>query len=80
MNETKDSSDLRAKEDELKKRKFAAILTLIKNLGDSIASTQLLGWPQKYLGFEFNDGYVGLGGLTSGLIGIYTLYPSASKK
>ena len=80
MNETKDSSDLRAREEDLRKRRFAAVLTLIKNLGDSIASTQLLGWPQKYLGFEFNDGAVGLGGLASGLIGSYTIYPSASKK
>jgi hypothetical protein len=45
-------------------------------MGDSITSTQLLGLPKQYLGFEFNDGAVGLGGLTSALISCYNAYPA----
>lgn len=61
-------------------KKFGAILTILKNIGDSITSTQLLGWPVKYLGYEFNDGMVGLGGLTSALVSLYNIYPVKAPK
>jgi hypothetical protein len=31
----------------------------------------MLGWPKKFLGYEFHDGIVGLGGLTSALLTCY---------
>jgi hypothetical protein len=39
----------------------------------------MLGWPKAYLGFEFNDGHIGIGGLASAVIGCYSTYPAAKK-
>ena len=58
---------------------FTETLLSIKFAGDSITSTQGLGLPKDYLGFEFNDGMVGCGGLASALITCYTVYPTAKK-
>jgi len=38
-----------------------------------------MGLPAKYLGYEFNDGLVGLGGLTSALISCYNAFPAVKK-
>ena len=75
------SEEIRQKEKEIKTKKFNNTLTIIKCTGDSITSTQALGWPVKYLGIEggFNDGLVGAGGLTSALISCYNAYPAAKK-
>lgn len=62
---------IRQQENDIKKRKFEQILNIVKNAGDAVTSTQILGWPKKFLGYEFNDGMVGLGGLTSALITCY---------
>ena len=64
---------------ELNKKRFAETLLLIKFSGDSITSSQLMGLPMDYLGINFNDGAVGLGGLASALISCYNVYPSAKK-
>lgn len=66
-------------EKQLDKLRFAQILIAIKSCGDSITSTSGLGWPKKYLGYEFNDGLIGLGGLTSAVISCYQIYPTAKK-
>ena len=39
-----------------------------------------MGWPKQYLGMEFHDGMVGLGGFTSAAISCYNLYPAAKAK
>lgn len=74
---TKES--LAKQEQQLKAQKFAQILIAIKSCGDSITSSQLLGWPKKFLGIEFNDGMVGCGGLTSACISCYQIYPVKNK-
>tara|TARA_B110000285_G_C14821323_1_gene466646 strand:- start:60 stop:251 length:192 start_codon:yes stop_codon:yes gene_type:complete len=63
----------------VKTKRFKAVLNVIKCSGDSITSTSLLGWPKAYLGFEFNDGQIGLGGLASAAISCYSTYPAAKK-
>ena len=54
-------------------------MAIVKSTGDSITSTNLLGWPKRFLGFDFNDGLVGLGGLTSASIACYQIYPAGKK-
>jgi len=63
----------------LNAKKFKAILSIIKCSGDSITSTSVLGWPLEYLGFAFNDGHIGCGGLASALISCYNTYPAIKK-
>ena len=55
----------------LHKKKVNNILNLLKNLGDMVTASQAVGLPAKLFGFNFNDGQVGLGGLTSSLITCY---------
>jgi hypothetical protein len=55
------------------------ILNVIKNLGDSITASQSLGYPTRFLGVNFNDGLVGVGGFTSAAITCYQTYPAAKK-
>lgn len=57
----------------LKQRKFDNTLNLIKNLGDTVTASQALSLPKTVFGFDFNDGHVGLGGLTSAVIACYQL-------
>ena len=57
-------------------KKIANTLNLLKNLGDMVTASQAIGLPRKLFGFDFNDGQVGLGGLTSALITCYQLYPA----
>jgi len=40
----------------------------------------MVGWPKQFLGFDFNDGAIGLGGLLSASISCYQLYPTPPKK
>ena len=51
--------------------KKTQILNIIKNLGDSITASQALGYPSRFLGVNFNDGLVGVGGFTSAFITCY---------
>ena len=60
-----------------KKKKFDNILNVIKNCGDGITASQSLGYPQRFVGVNFNDGLVGVGGFTSAAITCYQLYPAA---
>ena len=60
----------------MKDRKFKATLDIIQAMADSVSSINMLGWPKNYLGFEFNAGFSGLGGLISGLISAYKIYPA----
>ena len=64
---------------DLEKKRFAETLNVLKFAGDSITSTQLMGLPSRYFGFNFNDGAVGLGGLTSAVISCYNIYPALKK-
>jgi hypothetical protein len=54
--------------------KRTQVLNIIKNLGDSITASQSLGYPEKYFGFNFNEGTVGCGGLLSSAITCFQLY------
>jgi hypothetical protein len=51
-------------------------LNLIKNVGDSVTASQGLGYPKKFLGFDFNDGLCGIGGFTSAFLTCYQTYPA----
>jgi hypothetical protein len=55
------------------------VLTIIKTAGDTITSSSLLGWDERYIGTKFNDGLIGAGGLTSAVISCYNLYPAEKK-
>ena len=55
----------------IKAKRFTNQLNLIKNIGDSITASQGLGYPKSILGFDFNDGFVGLGGFTSAFLTCY---------
>ena len=54
--------------------KKTQILNVIKNLGDSITASQSLGYPQRFFGFDFSDGWVGVGGFSSAAITCYQTY------
>ena len=51
------------------------VLNVIKNLGDSCTASQALGYPSRFLGVNFNDSVVGIGGFTSAFITCYQKYP-----
>ena len=72
--------EIKQKQKALEKQKFAQFLNIIKTCGDTITSSSLLGWDERYLGTKFSDGLIGLGGLTSGAIACYNAYPAAPKK
>lgn len=63
-------SDMRA----VKAAKKTQVLNIIKFLGDSITASQSLGYPQRFFGFNFSDGWVGCGGFTSAAITCYQTY------
>ena len=54
--------------------KKTQVLNIIKNLGDGITASQSLAYPQRFFGFNFNDGWVGVGGFGSAAITCYQLY------
>lgn len=56
---------------QLNKKKVENVLNLLKNLGDTVTASQAIGLPRKLVGIDFNDGQVGIGGLTSALITCY---------
>ena len=70
---------IKAEQRDIANKQFKQYLGIIGKTGDSITSTNLLGWDKSYLGYQFNDGLIGLGGLASGLISAYNLYPAAKK-
>lgn len=72
--------EIKKKQKDFELRKFNQYLNVIKFSGDSITSTSMLGWDQQFLGVQFNDGLIGLGGLTSALIACYNTYPAAPPK
>ena len=71
--------EIRAKFQALNAKKTTNVMGIVGKAGDSITSTNLLGWDEAYLGYKFNDGQIGLGGFISGCIGSYNLYPAAKK-
>jgi hypothetical protein len=71
--------EIKQKQRDLAKKKFAQCLGIIAKTGDSITSTNILGWDANYLGYKFNNGWIGLGGFTSACISSYNLYPAAKK-
>ena len=64
---------------QLQRRKVDNVLNLLKTLGDMVTASQALSLPKQWFGFDFNDGHVGLGGLTSSVITCYQLFPAAKK-
>lgn len=58
----------------LKEKRFAAILNLLKTLGDMITASQGSEIAPKIFKINFNDGWVGFGGLLSAVITSYQLY------
>lgn len=60
----------------LKASRTTNIFTIIKALGDTMTATQGLGYPKQFLGFDFNDAVVGIGGFTSAALTCYQTYPS----
>jgi hypothetical protein len=71
--------DREKKKQVIELKKFDNVITVIKNLADMVTCTQALEIPKNYLGFQFNDGHCGLGGLTSAILTMYTLYPAPKK-
>lgn len=53
---------------------------MIKTLGDMVTASQALGLPKKVLGFDFNDGHVGMGGFLSAAITCYQTFPLPKNK
>jgi peroxin-11B len=74
---SKTTDEIRQKEKDLQLKQLNAKLNIIKSLGDNVTATSLLGWPKKFFNFEFNDGAIGLGGLTSAVIACYNAYPAS---
>lgn len=60
----------------INRKKFDVLLDLIKNSGDMITASHGAEVPQRLLGKQWNEGQIGLGGLTSALITCYKLYPA----
>lgn len=60
----------------LKATRTTQIFTLIKAFGDTTTASQGLGYPKRFLGFDFNDALVGIGGFTSAALTCYQTYPS----
>jgi len=58
----------------LKQKKKEIVLNLIKFVGDLITAAQGSEIAPKLLKINFNDGWVGLGGLVSAIITSYQLY------
>jgi peroxin-11B len=58
----------------LKLKKKGIVLNIIKSLGDLITASQGSEIAPKLLKINFNDGWVGIGGLVSALITSYQLY------
>lgn len=45
-----------------------------------VTASQALGLPKKVLGFDFNDGHVGMGGFLSAAITCYQTFPLPKNK
>lgn len=71
-----DSSKYKEAMTKLKINQTNNTINLIKNIGDSMVSSQGLDYPKQYLGFEFNDGLCGIGGFVSAALTCYQTYPS----
>ena len=69
--------DLKQKQKEINEKKLLQVLTVIRAAGDTITSTSMLGWDEKYFGSKFSDSWIGFGGFTSGAIMCYLSYPKA---
>ena len=70
-----DETQLKEQVTKLKTSRRTAIFNLIKALGDSTTASQGLGYPKRFIGVEFNDGIVGVGGFTSAFLNCYQQYP-----
>ena len=66
-----DDQQFRAEFAKLNAARKTQYQNVIKNLGDSITASQALGYPSRFLGVNFNDGLVGVGGFTSAFITCY---------
>ncbi len=50
------------------------LLDVVKNCGDGITASQMLDYPERFFGFKFSDGWVGVGGFTSAFISCNSVY------
>ena len=55
----------------LRAKRSTNTLNIVKNLGDCCAASQGIEYPKRFLGFDLNDGIVGLGGFTSAYLTCY---------
>ena len=70
-----DKSSYDEKVKAIKAARVTCIQNLVKNLGDCTTASQGLGYPKRFLGVEFSDGLVGVGGFTSAFLTCYQTYP-----
>lgn len=75
----KAADEFRQKEKDIAKKRFDAYLMIIKSLGDNITASAVSGYAKKWFNIDWNDGFIGCGGLTSALISCYNAYPAAKK-
>lgn len=77
MRKVRTGNDQEKTKEEIKKllsARTGIFLNLAKTLGDMITSSQASEIFPKLTGKNFNDGWIGLGGLTSAVITCYQLY------
>ena len=62
---------------ESQKEIIKRLLEIVGKLVDYLPATSMVKLPDRFLGFKFNDGIIGMGGLVSSIIamwGIWTKY------
>jgi hypothetical protein len=76
VEKNKDAGDAQAKKKRINQQRVVCWINIARKLGDSLICSQGLNYPSQLLGFQFNDAFVGFGGLASALLSCYLLYPS----
>ena len=71
LSDEKQHTDLMVRIGLVQRKKVENTLNLLKTLGDMVTSSQVLGIPKKLFNFDFHDGHIGIGGLTSSVITCY---------
>eukprot|EP00743_Colponemidia_sp_Colp-15_P003585 GILK01003867.1.p1 GENE.GILK01003867.1~~GILK01003867.1.p1 ORF type:complete len:267 (+),score=40.56 GILK01003867.1:43-801(+) len=73
---TKTAEEVQLELKAIRDARTGTYLNIIKNLGDTITASNGIELPKMLVGKQFNEGLVGLGGLTSALITCYQLWPA----
>jgi hypothetical protein len=63
----------------LRAERTKAMVNMIGNLGDLVVSSNGIKLPKNVLGFDFNDGLVGVGGFVSAIISGYYSWKTVNK-